>query len=340
MAWNARVSDWYYTKYRKIIPTMKAYKTHTNNEDDVQLFFFVQIPQGTPIELEIKVEPGQYTFYLNRAVLKQIEEARKIGCSLYVPPKLLAYIWYYNCFRDKIYFSQNTVQDKKLVINKKIFKIFDDTFIVSFIKLFWNKSLQNKLALQYGVTFNFYYQEDTSGLYFWKEQDIVLQSNVLFYGDIIHKIKSDFIQNPECLNIVSVHYWLIEQILSYLRTKLNLFAWELASLFPATFFAWKLHLAQSLTLSLSILAGLVTSFVFAIVRYWLVNQLPRWTSISSQSRNWLAWGLTCITSSIFVFTLNDFLFLLFLSLIGPLLKWVFSIIVGQIGKGFMRWLLA
>ncbi|MEH1843665.1 MAG: hypothetical protein V7L25_01280 [Nostoc sp.] len=314
---------------------MKAYKTHTDHQADLQLSFFVQIPQGIPIELEIKVEPAQYSFYLNQAVLRQIEQARKIGCSLYIPPKLLAYLWYYNCFSDNICFSNNTVQYKKLVIPKKYFQIFDNTFIVSFIKLFWSKSLQKKSILQYGLTFNSYYREDTSALYFWKEQDIVLQSNVLFYGDIIHKIRSSFLQNPECLNIVYVHYWLIEQILSYLRTKLNLLAWELASLFPATFLAWKLHLVQLL---LSILAGLVISFIFATIRYWLVNQLPRWTFIKSQYRNWLAWGLTCLTPSIF--SRSDFLFLLFLSLLGPLLQWVFSFILGQVGKGFMRWLLA
>ncbi|MBE8969218.1 hypothetical protein IQ277_24245 [Nostocales cyanobacterium LEGE 12452] len=315
---------------------MNAEKIHTDNEADVQLSFFVQIPQGTPIEIEIKVESGQYTFYLHKTVLKQIEEAREIGCSLYVPPKLLAYIWYYNCFSDKIYFNNKATPNNKLVITKKNFRMFEDTFIVTFIKLFWSNSLQKKSTLQYVLTFNSYYREDTSDLYFWKGQDIVLQSNVLLYGDIIHKIKSDFIKNPECLNIVYVHYWLIEQILSRLRTKLNLFSWELASLFPATFFTWKLHLA----FSLSILAGLVTSFVFATIRYWLVNQLPKWTSISSQYRNWLAWGLSCVTSSIFIFTPTNFLFLLLLSLIGPLLQWVFSFIVGQTGKVFMRWLLA
>ncbi|MHC5740920.1 MAG: hypothetical protein ACYTXT_03250 [Nostoc sp.] len=335
MAWNTRFSDWYYTKYRKIIPTMNAEKMHTDNEADVQLSFFVQIPQGTPIELEIRVEPGQYTFYLNKTVLKQIEQAREIGCSLYIPPKLLAYIWYYNCFSDKICFNKKATPDNKLVITKKNFKIFDDTFIVTFLKLFWSQSLQKKSTLQYGFTFNSSYREYTSDLYLWKQQDIVLQSNVLFYGDIIHKIKSDFIKNPECLNIVDLHYWLIEKILSCLRTKLNLFTWEIASLLPATFFAWKLHLA----FSLSILAGLVTSFVFATIRYWLVSQLPRWTYISSQYRNWLAWGVTCVTSSIFIFTPTNFFFLLLLSLIGPLLQWVFSLIVGKIGKVFMRWLL-
>ncbi|MBN3923405.1 hypothetical protein [Nostoc sp. NMS4] len=311
---------------------MNADKIQTVCDADVQLSFFVQIPQGTPIELEIKVEPGYYTFYLNKAVLKQIEEARKIGCSLYIPPKLIAYLLYYNCFSDNAVPSQKLVSSKK---NFKLFKFFDDTFIVSFVKLVWNKSLRNKSTLQYGLTFNFYYRDDTSS-YLWKEQDIVLQSNVLFYGDIIHKVRSDFIQNPECLNIVYVHYWLIEQILSFLRTKLNLLAWELASLFPAAFFTWKLHLA----VSLSILVGLVTSFVFATIRYWLVNQLPKWTYMSSQYRNWLAWGITCVSSSIFLFTPTNFLFFLFLSLLGPLLQKVFSFVVGKIGKGFMRWLLA
>ncbi|MEH2183723.1 hypothetical protein [Nostoc sp.] len=312
---------------------MNADKTHIDYEADVQLSFFVQIPQCTPIEIEIKVEPGQYAFYLNKAVLKKIEEARKIGCSLYIPPKLRAYLLYYNCFSD------NTMQYQKLAVVKKSFKtlkLFDDTFVVIFIRLFWSKLLQNKLNLQSGLTFDLYYREDTSALYLWKEEDIVLQSNILFYGDIIHKVRNNFIQNPECLNIVYIHYWLIEKILSYLQTKLNFLAWELASLFPAAFLTWKLHLA----LSLSIFVGLIISFVFTTIRHWLVNQLPKWTSINYQYRNWLAWGLSCVTSSIFMFTPTDFLFLLFLSIIGPLLKWFFSLIVGQIGKVFMRWLLA
>jgi hypothetical protein len=313
---------------------MNAYKTHTQHQADVQLSFFLQIPQGNSIELEIKVEPAQYSFYLNKAVLKQIEQAQERGYSLYIPPKLLAYLWYYNCFSDNICFNHNR-QSNKLVIAKKNFPIFDNTFIVNFIRLLWSKLLQNKPTLQHGLTFNSYYQEETLALNVWQEQDIVLQSNVLFYGDVIHKIRSDFIQNPECLNIVYVHYWLIEQILNSFRTKLNLLGWELASLFPATFLVWKLHLA----LSLSILAGVVTSFIFASIRYWLVNQLPRLTYISSQYRNWLAWGLTCVTSSIFLFNPTNFLFLLFLSLLGPLLQKLFSLIVRQIGKGFMRWLL-
>jgi hypothetical protein len=311
---------------------MEAYKTQTDNQSDVQLSLFLQIPQNTPVQLEFKVEPAQYSFYLNKALLQQIEQGRETDCSLYIPPKLLAYLWYYTCFSD------NTVSSIKLVIPKKNFNIFDDTFIVNFIKLLWSKSLQNKSQnksiLQYGLTFNFYYKANASPLYFWKDQDIVLQSNIFFYGDIIHKIRSDFIQNPDCLNIVSVHYWLVEQILNSLRTKLNLLAWELASLLPGTFLALKLHF----TISLSIVAGLLISFIFATIRYLLVNQISKWTTISSQYRNWLAWGVTCLTSSIF--SPRNFLVLLFLSLVGPLLQWFFRFVLGRIGKGFMRWLLS
>ncbi|MEH2069752.1 MAG: hypothetical protein V7K47_16590 [Nostoc sp.] len=318
---------------------MNAYKIYKDNQDNVQLSFFVQIPQSTPIELEIKVESGHYTFYLNKALLKKIEQAPKIGSSLYIPPKLLAYLWYYNCFSNKIVFSNNTEQSKELINTQKSIQIFNNSFIVNFLQLLWIKSLKNKSTLQNGLTFNLSYREDTSVLDFWQEQDIVLQSNVCFSGEIIHKIRNDFIQNPECLNIVYIHYWLIEQILSYLKTKLNLLAWELSLLFPASFLAWKLPLLQSLPAVLSIFAGLGIYFIFAIIRYWLVNQLPRWTSINSQYRNWLTWGLTCLTSSIFI-NRTDFLFLLFLSLLGPLFQWVFSFILGQVGKGFMRWLLA
>ncbi|MEH2364290.1 hypothetical protein [Nostoc sp.] len=318
---------------------MNAYKTHTDYQADVQLSFFVQIPQGTPIELEIKVEPGQYTFYLNQAVLKQIEQARKVGCSLYIPPKLLAYLWYYNCFRDNICFSNNTVQYNKLVITKKKFQIFDNTFIVSFLKLLWTKSLQNKSTLQYGLTFNFYYREDTSALYFWKEQDIVLQSNVLFYGDIIHKIRSDFIQNPECLNIAYVHYWLIEQILNYLRTNLNLLVWEIASLFPAGFVVYNLYLANWM---ISIFVWIGLTILFATIRYVLVNQLQRRTSINSKFINRLIWTLICLIPSVVVGATSGFsnviaLLLPLLSFIAPeLAERILSFIAPRVWRLIIR----
>ncbi|MDF5708919.1 MAG: hypothetical protein PUP90_14955 [Nostoc sp. S4] len=318
---------------------MNAYKIYKDNQGDVQLSFFVQIPQSTPIELEIKVEPGYYTFYLNKAVLKQIEQAPKIGSSVYIPPKLLAYFWYYNCFSNNIFFNKNTEQSKKLINIQKSLKIFNNSFIVNFLQLLWIKSLKNKSTLQNGLTFNLSYKENTSFSYFWQEQDIVLQSDVCFSGEIIHKIRNDFIQNPECLNIVYIHYWLVEQILNYVKTKLNLLAWELALLFPAGFLAWKLPLLQSLPSALSIFVSLGIYLIFAIIRHWLVNQIPRWTYINSQYRNWLAWGITCLTPIIFIRP-NERLFLLFLLLLGPLFQWVFSFILGQVGKGFMRWLLA
>ncbi|MDZ8225568.1 hypothetical protein [Nostoc sp. ChiVER01] len=317
---------------------MNAYKTHTYPQADVQLSLFLQIPQGTPIELGIKVDPGQYTFYLNQAILKQIEQAREIGCSLYIPPKLLAYIWYYNCFNDKICFNNNTIESTKLVITKKKFQIFDNIFIVSFIKLLWSKALQNKSRLQYGLTFNSYYKKDASALYFWKEQDIVLQSNVLFYGDIIHKIRSDFIQVPECLNIVYVHYWLIEQILSGLRAKLNLLAWELASLFPAGFVVWNLYLANWMIL---IFAWLGLTVLFATTRYVLVNQLQKNTSINSKFINSFIWTLICVIPSVIAGATNSFskvnALLLILSLIAPkLAEYILSFIGPRVWKFIIR----
>ena len=317
---------------------MNAYKTHTDHQADVQLSFFLQIPEATPIELEIKVEPGRYTFYLNQAILKQIEQAREIGYSLYIPPKLLAYLWYYNCFNDKTWFSNNTVQSNKLVITKKKFQIFDNTFIVNFIRLLWSKALQSKSILQYGLTFNSYYKEDASALYFWQEQDIVLQSNVLFYGDIIHKIRSDFIQVPECLNIVYVHYWLIEQILSCLRTKLNLLAWELASMFPAGFVVCNLYPANWMLL---IFAWLGLTILFATTRYVLVNQLQRRTSINSKFINRLIWTLICLISSVVSVATNSFskvnALLLLLSFIAPkLAEYILNFIGPRVWKFIIR----
>ncbi|WP_445631685.1 hypothetical protein [Nostoc sp. DSM 114167] len=316
---------------------MNAEQTHTDNQVDVQFSFFVQIPQGTPIELKIKVESGQYTFYLNKTILKQIEEAREIGCSLYIPPKLLAYLWYYNCFSDKICLNKNVTPYTKLVVTKNKLKIFDNSFIGNFIKLFWSKSLQNKSRLQYGLTFNSYYREDTSALYFWKEQDIIVQSNILFYGDIIHKIRSDFIQNSQCLNIVYVHYWLIEQILSCLRSKLNLLVWEIASLFPAGFLVYNLHPANWM---LVIFAWLGLTILFATTRYIVVNQFQSRTSINSKFINRLIWTLICFIPSVFVASTSfrnfTALFLPLFSLIVPkLVEYILSFTWGRVVKLIM-----
>ncbi|MBD6618020.1 hypothetical protein FNW02_19870 [Komarekiella sp. 'clone 1'] len=309
-----------------------ANSTHLDNQADVIVSSFLEIAQGTSFEL--KIEQSQYSFYLNETVIKQIQLAQKTGYSLYIPPKLLVPLWYCASFSTHL-----DMQGEESEIVIKQIRNFDVVFIVNILRLFLRKSLQDKTTLQCGLTFNSYYKQDTSASVDYKDQDIVLQSTIILNGDIFHKIRKDFLQNSNCSIIVSAHYWLTDQLLSYLRTNLNLLAWELISLFPAGFLAWKLYLVKSVGVFLSIFVWLGIFIVFATIRYLLVNQLQKRTSINSEYINWLVWGVTCLTPSIFL-NYIDFLLLLFLSLIGPLLKRVFSFILLQVGKRIMRWVLS
>ncbi len=158
-------------------------------------------------------------------------------------------------------------------------------------------------------------------------------------GDIFHKIRRDFLQDTNCLIIVSAHYWLTEQLLSYLRKKLNLLAWELASFAPTSFVAEKLYQAKAGIL-LSIFAWLIAAIVFAIFRYTLANKLQRFTSIDSKYVNWIAWGITCLIPSVILSSAVNVLLFVLVSLIVPLLvKWVLNFILPRIGQSTIRWLL-
>ncbi|NDJ25045.1 hypothetical protein GS682_26050 [Nostoc sp. B(2019)] len=314
---------------------INANSTHLDNQADVIVSSSVEIAQGTSFEL--KIEQAQYSFYLNETVVEQIQLAQKTGTSLYIPPSLLVPLWYCASFSNHL-----DVQGREPEIVRKQVRTFNIIFIVKLLRLFLSKSLQDKTTLQSGLTFNSYYRPAISAAIDYKDQDIVLQSTIIFNGDIFHKIRRDVLQNSNCSTIVSAHYWLTEQLLSYLRNNLSLLTWELASLFPAGFLAWKLHLVKQVGVPLSIFAWLGIFIVFATIRYLLVNQFQRRTSINSKYLNWLVWVVTCLTPSIFLNYLDytDFLLLLFLSLLGPLLERVFSFILSQLGKRIIRWVLS
>ncbi|QHG16996.1 hypothetical protein [Nostoc sp. ATCC 53789] len=290
---------------------MNANITKTDNQADVVLSLFLQVPQGDRFEL--KVERSQCSFYLNETVVEQIQQAQKTGVSLYIPPKLIIPLWYYACFGNNVVFG-----NKKEVTEKEVSNFFYVTVIVNIIKSFLSKTARGKVSLQSGLTFNSYYEQHESVSDAYKEKDIILQSTVLLNGDIFHKIKLDFMQNSNCSTIISAHYWLTEQILSCFRTKLNLLVWEIASLFPASFVVYNLHPVNGI---LSIFALIGFTIVFATTRYILVNQLQRRTSINSNLINWFVWMLICLIPIIVgaISSLSDIksLFLPFLSFIAP-----------------------
>ncbi|MEH2201246.1 hypothetical protein [Nostoc sp.] len=306
---------------------MNANIIKTDNQADVVLSLFIQVPQGDRFEL--KVERSQCSFYLNEQVVEQIQQAQKTGVSLYIPPKLIIPLWYYACFGNNVVFR------KKQITEKQISNFFYVTVIVNIIKYFLSKTARSKVSLQSGLTFNSYYEQPESASDAYEEKDIILQSIVLIHGDIFHKIKLDFMQNSNCSTIISAHYWLTEQILSCFRTKLNLLVWEVASLFPAGLVVYNLHLANWI---LSIFAGIGFTILFATTRYVLVNQLQRRTSINSKFINWLAWTLICLIPIVVVAAIHSFrdvnaLLLSFSSLIAPkLAEYILNFIRPRIWK--------
>ncbi|MFS0519483.1 hypothetical protein ACEYW6_32965 [Nostoc sp. UIC 10607] len=306
---------------------MNADITKIGNQTDVALSLFLQVPQGDRFEL--KVEQSQFSFYLNETVVEQIQQAQKTGVSLYIPPKLIVPLWYYVCF------SNNVVSgDKKEITEQKVSSFFYIIFIVNLIKFFLSKTARCKTSLQSGITFNSYYKQAELGSTAYEDKDIILQSTVLLHGDIFHKIKWDFMQNPNCSTIISAHYWLTEQLLNGFRTKLNLLVWELASLFTAALVAYNLYPANVIIL---IFAWIGFTILFATTRYVLVNQLKRRTSINPKFINWLTWTLICLIPIVVAATsrFNDVnaLLLAFTSLIAPkLAEYILSFIGARVGK--------
>ncbi|MBN3908088.1 MAG: hypothetical protein HWQ35_16480 [Nostoc sp. NMS1] len=291
---------------------MNANITKTDNQADVILSLFLQVPQGDRFEL--KLERSQCSFYLNDTIVEQIQQAQKTGISLYIPPKLIITLWYYACFSNNVVFGET-----KEITEKQVSNFFYVTVIVNIIKSLLNKTARGKTSLQSGLTFNSYYEQPESASDTYEEKDIILQSTILLHGDIFHKIKLDFMQNPNCSTIISAHYWLTEQILSCFQAKLNLLIWEIASLFPAAFVAYSLYPANGI---LSIFAWIGFAILFATTRYVLVNQLQRRTSIDSKLINWFAWMMICFIPSVTVSAISNFsdaksLLLPLLSLIAP-----------------------
>ncbi|QKQ77101.1 hypothetical protein [Nostoc sp. TCL240-02] len=306
---------------------MNANIIKTDNKADVVLSLFLQVPQGDRFEL--KVERSQCSFYLNETVVEQIQQAQKTGISLYIPLKVIIPLWYYVCFGNNVVFG-----NKKEVTEKDVSDFFYITVIVNIIKSFLSKTARSKASLQFGLTFNSYYEQPESASNGYKEKDIILQSTILLHGDIFHKIKLDFMQNSNCSTIISAHYWLTEQILSCFRTKLNPLVWEIASLLPAGFLVYNLHPANWI-LSTFALSGF--TILFATTRYVLVNQLQRHSSINSKFINWFIWMFICLIP-IVVNAISNYrdiksLFLPFSSLIAPkLAEYILSFIKPRIWK--------
>ncbi|RCJ27115.1 hypothetical protein A6770_02855 [Nostoc minutum NIES-26] len=363
-----------------------------HNPADTAISLILQVPQGDRFEIQIK--ESQYNLYLSETIVQQIQQAQKMGSTLYIPPSLLIHLWYYTCisynvvpeneegitgkqpaievaqiwekekqrkilrrfYSEKVLregfpqiadiYSQNFKgrrreknQNSDLNHHTKIqIPIFYSIIIFNILKLILNKSFRKEIILQTEFTFNSYYrQKQVTNT----DKEPVLQSTIFLNGDIFHKIQKDFLEtNSQFSTVISAHYWLVEQVMSYFRSNFNLLIWELASLVPAGVLAINLHLANW-TLSLAIWLG--TTISLATFRSGLLNQLQRRTTINSKYLDYLAWELTCLIPAIEIATTNSYqaLFMMVLSpLVPPVCKRLLAFIWPQVGKLIMRRLLA
>lgn len=297
------------------------------NLEKINNKILLQIPEGDRFEL--KIEEGVYSFYLNETIIEQIHQAKENSVSLEIPPKLIIYLWYYSCFsRDLVFENQNS-------INKNLY--------LSFLQIFFSKTARQETSLQSGINFNSYYKQSQLSSDAYEDEDIILQTTVIFNGDIFHKIKGNFLQNSNFAKIVSAHYWLTEQLISSLQIQPNLLIWEVGSSLTAGLVVYNFNPGNAM---LSIFAWLGLTILFATTRYVLANQFQRLTSINYKFINWLAWALVCLVPSIAIGGINGFsniniLLLPLLSVIAPkLVEYILSFIQPRVGKLILRQLLS
>ena len=302
---------------------MEDNKIQTNNPADAIIAISLQIPQGNILQLH--VEQNDYSFYLNQQVVEQIQEARNKGISNEIPPKLLLPLWYCTCFSHNFVPTRKEEDGTRITVTKSY-----TIFLINILQAFWSKSLQKNTSLQPGFTFTSYYQQEQLQSVDAHKQERVLQSVVLFHGDILHKIKWDLLNNNfDCQKIVAAHYWLIEQILGALRSKLNLLVWEIAAIVPAGFLAYNSHSINGLT---SVITWIGATITIAFSRPILVKILRRFTTLKSENLDNWVWAIVCSVSGIISHGVGE------LSNIYLLLLLILSWLTPEIVKRTLRYI--
>ncbi|MBH8560824.1 hypothetical protein I8748_01180 [Nostoc sp. CENA67] len=293
--------------------------------------------------MEIWIKESQYNFCLNETIIEQIQQAQKTGSTLYIPLSLLIPLWYYTCVSYNVVPEEPGKQIKNSNYPKKIqpLPIFYRNLIFKIIKLIFNKNFRKEIILQTEFTFNSYYIPEESAATV-KNEEPVLQSIIFFNGDVFHKIQKDFLEtNSQISDIISAHYWLSEQVLSYFQTNLNLLVWEVAAFVPAGFLAHDLYPKNW---GLSIITWVAAVIGFVTTRFWLIGQRQKLTSINSKYLDYLVWGLfSLIPAVINIVRINGLqaLIIMVLSLILPLVsKRLLAFIWPQLGKVLLRRLLS
>ncbi|WP_414575839.1 hypothetical protein [Anabaena sp. CCY 9402-a] len=313
--------------------------TYAKSLADVTLVFLLPIPQGNSVE--IKVEQSQCSFYLNQKIVEQIQQAQKTGLSVNIPPKLLIYLWYCTCFQHNFVPDSRVEQDKNKSTRSYLI------FLMNILRILRSKYLQNQTSFQVGCTFNSYYSQKELTAEDYREKDCLLQSVVLFYGDVIQKVKKDFLHNnANLVNVISAHYWLVDQLLSSLRNKLNMLVWEFASLFPSGFLVSKINKVNIFNSNNSVIWLILTWLGLALLvstsRYIIFKQLQKLAAINYKYLNWLAWGISCMIPAIAMISTQkiqaiDIMLFSIISVVVPLvIQQVLSFIWPQLWKLILR----
>jgi hypothetical protein len=276
--------------------------------------------------------------------VRQIQQAQQTGGTLYIPPSLVIPLWYYTCIsRNVVSLESSDVPAQQSPITQ----VDDDqltqagtlqwlpqfylTLLLNVTKLIINKSFRQEISIQAAFTFNSYYQLESEQSP--KIAEPVLQSNIILNGDIFHKIQKEFLKtDPNCATVISAHYWLTAQVLSYFRNNLNLFVWEIAAVVPAGFLALNL-VRHNLLSSFLVWVGatLPIALIIAFSRPLVVKALQRVTTINSQNLDDWAWRLICIISSMIVGGMQ-------VSLLMPLLSLVLSMLTPKILKPILSFI--
>lgn len=282
----------------------------TQFKTDTTKNFHLQLSNGTRIP--IRVDPGQISFYLNKKLSDQIQQAQAVGHFLNSPYSLLSSIRYYACF------------DKD-----------------------W------RYLFQAGLTFCSYYDEledfrqapSTN----WVRHKIKIRSFISLDGDIIQQIRKDFLGNRNCATTVSAHYWLGKQLLSHLKTNLNILAWQLALIIPVMSTAIKHIKPNYVVIGFGCIAKSITVFFvclfvwlgLAIIYRWLVNHVDlKYLSAG------LPLALACLSSiSSTKFQLTVIILTIFFRCIIPkAIQWVMPRLLSSgllwrsVGKQLIKWL--
>jgi hypothetical protein len=132
--------------------------------------------------------------------------------------------------------------------------------------------------LQSDLTFYTYYLEEGS-------PEAVMRSVISTDGEIFHQIKSDCLEHPDWYcQIVSAHYWLIDQLLSQLRLGrlvyvnrlAQILSWLIAIAVALAFVPLAIEVNPWLLLALVLMAWLLQKIIYKLLRS-LLPSFSRWT---------------------------------------------------------------